>query len=150
MVTTALVGLLGTILGGGITLSGQWFMASRQEKNQFRLAALDKRLQVHQEAYTRWHEMLRVIDEQDQLGQATVRSQEWWFQNCLYLDPAVRKEFFWCTQDVFGYAKDETMRKEVWTRITGLGDVIAAAVDLPSIGDPETVAQKMGAKSLRA
>jgi len=56
----AIVGFVGAILGVGLTLIYQWFTFRLQRKDQFRLAALDKRLEKHQEAFTLWHELLSV------------------------------------------------------------------------------------------
>ena len=61
-------------------------------KNQLRLAALDKRLQVHQEAFTLWRELFGAIHSPD-IGKAVIICQEWWGKNCIYLEPEVRRAF---------------------------------------------------------
>ena len=35
------------LIGSGLTLSVQWVQGKEQERNKFRLAALDKRLEKH-------------------------------------------------------------------------------------------------------
>ncbi len=64
-------------------------------KNQLRLAALDKRLQAHQEAFTLWRELFSAIHSPD-IGKAVINCQEWWGKNCIYLEPEVREALNKC------------------------------------------------------
>jgi hypothetical protein len=58
-------------------------------RNQLRMAALDKRLQVHQEAFTKWHRLISAIGE-DQMEAAAKECRDWWTLNCIYLEPKIR------------------------------------------------------------
>ena len=53
----AIIGFAGTILGVIITIIVQSIIAKKDRASQFRLAALEKRLEIHQEAYSLWREM---------------------------------------------------------------------------------------------
>jgi hypothetical protein len=57
-------------------------------RNQLRMAALDKRLQVHQEAFTNWRRV--YMSEPDQFEAEIKRCRDWWNLNCIYLEPKVR------------------------------------------------------------
>lgn len=56
----ALIGIFGTIIGSIITVISNKKIAKYQNLNEFRLAALEKGLQVHQEAYTLWSQLFLV------------------------------------------------------------------------------------------
>ncbi len=143
--TIGLVGtILGTLLGVGLTLVYQWFTFKLQRKDLFRLAALDKRLEKHQEAFMLWHEMFLLVHNKEERTNKVLECQDWWFKNCLYLDPKARTAFRNAMLYLFDYdGKDEQMRREGWPEIAGAGDVIAAAVDLPSIGNTMEKFEKM-------
>jgi hypothetical protein len=57
-----------------------------------RLAALDKRLEVHQEAYTLCLNMKANLAK-DGLVDMVQEGQEWWKKNCLYLSADARAAF---------------------------------------------------------
>ena len=61
-------------------------------RHQLRLAAVDKRLQVHQEAFTLWRKMLEFAYD-DEVGKVVLEAQAWWEQNCIYLEPEARQAF---------------------------------------------------------
>lgn len=62
--------------------------------HQLRLAAIDKRLQAHQEAFELWREMMTVAhQEADLTGPTVMKCQAWWNRNCLYLEPKARDAF---------------------------------------------------------
>jgi hypothetical protein len=60
-------------------------------KQQMRMAALDKRLQAHQEAFTYWRKLMAGNREGEK--PVVIQCQDWWEQNCLYLEPNVRQAF---------------------------------------------------------
>jgi hypothetical protein len=64
----ALIGLLGTIVGSVITIVSQIILAKKDRINQFRLAALEKRLKVHQEAYKLWRDMFFGLYDESYLA----------------------------------------------------------------------------------
>jgi ABC-type lipoprotein release transport system permease subunit len=109
----ALIGFIGTILGVILTLVYQWFTFKIQRKDQFRLAALDKRLEKHQEAYTLWRELISVIYDEKELLTIIFKCQDWWFKNCLYLQPEARRAFWDSFQFIFpDNPKDQFKLKE--------------------------------------
>lgn len=144
----AIVGLIGVLLGSAITVAGQWTMASRQQRDLFRLASVEKRLEVHQQAFALWQKLVSVVHRQDERGRVVTECQEWWYNNCLYLEPKVREAFRACYMGVWDYnPRDEQMRKEVWPEIMAPGRLIPAAVDLPPIGNlAEEIEKLQGGK----
>ena len=71
----------------------EFYKASLQLNSQLKTAALDVRLQKHQEAYTLWRNMLFNLREEEELYSAIDACQEFWENNCLYLTEDVRKAF---------------------------------------------------------
>ena len=79
----AVIAFLGVLLGGLISGFIQYSMSEASRKQQLRLAALDKRLQTAQEAYTLWRKLLRLPhpDEPDDGTpvEDTLRNcRDWW------------------------------------------------------------------------
>jgi hypothetical protein len=68
-------------------------------RHQLRMAALDRRLEVHQQAYMLWQKLITTIHDDQQVhdGQqiATVVTEchNWWQRNCLYLEAEAREAF---------------------------------------------------------
>jgi hypothetical protein len=60
-------------------------------RNQLRMAALDKRLQVHQEAFTNWRKLFTSNPED--MDAVAQQCRDWWNLNCLYLEPQVREAY---------------------------------------------------------
>ena len=61
-------------------------------RNQLKMAALDKRLQAHQEAFSLWSRMNKT-PYGEEFKKLYVECSHWWDNNCLYLDQNVRSEF---------------------------------------------------------
>ena len=60
-------------------------------RHQLRLAALDKRLAAHQEAFTLWRELYTAAGpDMDKMAE---KCKDWWNHNCVYLEPKVRDGF---------------------------------------------------------
>ena len=107
-------------------------------RNSLRVAAIDKRLQVHQEAFTHWRELMSKTHTDD-VGKEVLICQTWWEQNCLYLEPEVRSAFV----DAYSAAAmhnqlvrsrpEYTVVQENWKRVTRFPDLLFAAVQLPSL-----------------
>lgn len=62
---------------------------------QLRHAALDKRLEAHQQAFEHWTELRSVIYGPDKghIPEAAMECFGWWTANCLYLEPEARIAF---------------------------------------------------------
>jgi len=67
--------------------------ASLQLSNQLKLAALDKRLEKHQEAFTLWRNLLFSLRDEVKIKTAIDESEKWWDKNCLYLSDEARSAF---------------------------------------------------------
>jgi hypothetical protein len=140
----AMIGLLGVLLGTLITLACQWAMASRQQTDLFRLASVEKRLEINQQAFALWQKLVSVVYNKNESAKVVVECQEWWYNNCLYLQPKVREAFRACYMGVWDYdPKDKLMRDEVWPEIMAPGRLIPAAVNLPPIGNLDEEVKKI-------
>lgn len=111
-------------------------------RNQLRMAALDRRLEAHQEAFTLWRELLGAVHS-DKVGDVVLKCQTWWERNCLYLSPLVRESF----SDAYSSAHshhaylqsraDSKLVQENWARIMKAGNDIVTAVQLPGLTSAE-------------
>lgn len=138
----ASIGLLGTIFGVGITQFTQWSMFKQEETGKFRLAAVDKRLEVHQKAFTLWRELMWSVNDEKRLSEAIPQCQHFWKENCLYLDPKSRNSCLMAVNYavLFNMDRDQQEAKER----TELMEVIRRSLEdletgvgLPAIGDYE-------------
>ncbi|WP_445286549.1 hypothetical protein [Variovorax atrisoli] len=119
-------------------------------RNQLRMAAVDRRLQVHQEAFTMLRELVRVAHGPE-IGKQVIACQEWWEKNCLYLEPQAREAF---SNAYFAAGVHQTLlqaskfqmnlspdqaKKNVenitanWSRVMGALDVVLESVALPPL-----------------
>ena len=111
-------------------------------RNQLRMAALDRRLAAHQEAFTLWRELLGAVHS-DKVGGVVLKCQAWWEKNCLYLSSPVRESFsdaYTSAHSHHGYLQSRTDAKlveENWARIMKAGNDIVAAVQLPGLTTAE-------------
>jgi len=147
-------GLLAAIIVAIITTVVQWKIAKKEReirggerKDKFRLAALDKRLNVHQEAYYRWSKMIRMRFKADSTDYL-LDCQDWYHKNCLYLDSNSRVEFLRCINNVMDFKsswkmwqeaeQQETKEKDGYSRVVktmfnqilNTGDYLAKGIDL--------------------
>ena len=67
--------------------------------NNLRMAAIDKRLAVHQEGYTLLRRALRNRQKEN-FWDTIFEAQEWWENNCLYLEPKAREAFWVATNQL--------------------------------------------------
>jgi len=113
--------------------------------SSLRMAAIDKRLQVHQEAYTLWKKLLSAIHDEI-IGEVVVECQGWWDKNCLYLSPESREAFYTAFQCAFNHKsylnvppemKDKDLINSNFDKITKAGEIIVSSVELPSLGEAE-------------
>ena len=113
--------------------------AAREQQYRLQLAALDKRLAVHQEAYARWRRLFFSV-YRPEVGNVVAENQTWLDQNCLYLAREAADAFVaaqgaaWIHSNLL---QGETPAADVqanWDKIESCGDKIRAAVGLPSIG----------------
>ncbi|OAH96508.1 hypothetical protein A1353_24045 [Methylomonas methanica] len=109
-----------------------------KSKTQFRMACIDRRLQVHQEAFTLWRKLFKNIHTSE-IGATVIECQKWWDENCLYLEPEVRKAFadaFSCAHSHASYLTppaDLQLAKDNWKVITAFPNILFEAVQLPKL-----------------
>lgn len=112
-------------------------------QHQLRLAAVDRRLEAHQQAFALWRRLMSKVHSED-VHKVVVECQSWWEENCLYLNAEVRDSFnraytaanshYMLTQSPI----DAKAMHENWTVIQKAAEDILEAVQLPSLGSRET------------
>ncbi|WP_179190263.1 hypothetical protein [Hydrogenophaga sp. IBVHS1] len=122
-------------------------LEERRTTNQLRMAALDRRLQAHQEAFSLWRQLyLRMNtttdDELHAFSELITTCEQWWNDNCLYLEPEARQAF----SDTYYFAsmyrtylkmgKAELAQTNA-EKVLNAGDVILKAVQLPGLSERE-------------
>ncbi|CAG37899.1 hypothetical protein [Desulfotalea psychrophila] len=112
-------------------------------RQQLRMAALEKRLKAHQEAYALWRNLILHVWNKEKIDAVVMECQEWWGNNCLYLEPEARNAF--CTaymsagnHRAISESKDATLTKQNWKEITNAGVTLVECVKLPTISGLET------------
>ena len=114
-------------------------------RHQLRLAAVDRRLQAHQEAFTLWRKLMSATHT-DEIGTVVIECQTWWEQNCIYLEPAVREAFVSAYRAAHGHSELLRGRAEVkvikdsWSLVTGFPNILFQAVQLPTLSELEAKA----------
>ena len=108
------------------------------------LAALEKRMQAHQEAYELWWRLRRAAHKDLEKATAVVvEAQEWWVKHCIFLDAASREAFWVATNCAFQHkdlvaSKDFKLIQQNWDRIEIVGQLLVKGVDLPPV-EPDFV-----------
>ncbi|MDE2887650.1 MAG: hypothetical protein OXR72_05495 [Gemmatimonadota bacterium] len=135
------VAFFAAIVGGLIAGSFSYWTTRLNLKNQWALVAMEKRLQAHQEAFSLWYAICSSLSDQT-VFELALRAEEWWKDNCLYLDAKSRHAF-----KLFPHAvrmrhellsqtpRDTQMLLRVWEEIQEPGSLLAEGVGLPNIKD---------------
>lgn len=101
-----------------------------EQKNKFKLAALDKRLEIYQTAYSRWVELRWHLFEQD-TGQVAQEFQKWFIDHYLFLDEKTQEFLNKAIFHAPHYRSyDDTMKQTAWDAIESAGNSILNAVNL--------------------
>jgi len=112
-------------------------------EHAMRMAALEKRLEAHQQAYALWRKLVANVHQRDKIGAIILECQDWWQNHCLYLDPEARQAFYMAYSSAHlhpnllgGERSEEAARmvRENWQHIIGAGDVIVRGAALPPLG----------------
>jgi hypothetical protein len=136
--------LLGTLIGALIATGSQSWISYLDRQNQLRLAAIDRRLATHQEAYTLWRRLIANVHNQETIGAVVLECQDWWDKNCLFLDPKAREAFrraYLAASDHAQFVKDRSnaeLVKANWADIKRAGFAIVSGAALPTLGELET------------
>jgi SAM-dependent MidA family methyltransferase len=115
-----------------------------QGRQQLRMAAVETRLQAHQEAFTMWR---RLVDNDQANGAPMViQCQKWWDEHCVYLEPQVRQAFVVAyssehlrAQLVSARAPSEEII-EVFDKVMEFPNILFKAVALPPLSQAEAEA----------
>lgn len=117
-----------------------------KRKHQLSIAALDRRLEAHQQAYALWWELSSNVFGKE-IGSVVMKCQEWWKKNCLYLDAESRWAFRHAYNAAFlhrelvdgsrGRQGGSEKIKANFRVISDAGGTIVKGVELPSLGEDE-------------
>ena len=137
--------ILPAFIGAAVTAGGfllKWYISRQQRITGFRMAALEKRLESHQEAYSLWHELDLNLNDRDKGPKTAIKCQQWWMDHCLYLDPRSRDHFIRCAREAFLHSElkgseDPADTNARCDRIYHVFKLLAEGVNLPSIGEHE-------------
>lgn len=114
-----------------------------RNRQQLRLAALDKRLQAHQDAYYLWRKMISKVHSNSN-ADVVLECQDWYNKNCLFLSAEARAAFHSAYSalaihpELLATREGSTSIKENFNAITDAGDVIVTAAELPPLGELES------------
>ncbi|MBK4736145.1 hypothetical protein [Noviherbaspirillum pedocola] len=122
-------------------------LEEHKTSNQMRLAALDKRLEAHQKAFALWRKILPAANT-DEIGKVVMECQEWWENNCLYLEPEARDAFSRAYhaagihRQLFQGRAAPADIIDNWKAISEAADILMRAVALPPLSSE--IKQEMG------
>lgn len=144
-VISALCGLAGIWWGTRLTTKSQERLAELDRRHRLTVAALEKRLEVHQQAYSLWRKIIHKLFKKEELHDVLIECQEFWDSNCLYLGEKAREEFGWCMHFAPVYEHEDVDTKlEKWDRFMGAATALADAVCLPPINEPDLPKEPKG------
>lgn len=128
-----------------IKLQHQLIIEQGNQRHQLKIAALDRRLEAHQQAYSLWREILHKTHKEREIGEHILKCQTWWENNCLYLQADAREAFFkayTAANSHYGFVNDRNnpeLVRENWAIITDAGTVIVRGVELPPIKEEDVI-----------
>ena len=112
--------------------------ASSSQEHQMRLAVLEERFRAHQQAYTLCRELFHAVHT-ERIADAVIKSQNWWEQNCLYLDADAR-EAVWrgiraagLHGELLRCRADSQLIRDNWKKMEDAQAAIERSVALPPI-----------------
>ncbi|MGB8295949.1 MAG: hypothetical protein WCG85_11025 [Polyangia bacterium] len=121
--------------------SNELILERTQQRHQLSLAALEQRLQVHQEAFARCYELREISGNQVTEAEAVKKlsdSCQWWRRNCLYLSPEASKAFISACNAAGGLLGTRRVPNgdregRLWDTLAQASGEIAKSVKLPGI-----------------
>ncbi len=105
---------------------------------QLRVAALDRRLEIHQQAFARWRGLVAAMHTTT-LGTVARECDDWWGNHCLYLSSEARDAFIKAVNaathhDILLKPPRPIDKIEAnWKKIIAAGDAIMKGADLPPL-----------------
>ena len=146
------IGMIGITVGALISGFFSYFINETNYKKQLRLAALDKRLEAHQQAFTLWSEIVSNIYEINKINDVIQKSEIWWLKNCLYLGPKSRSAFHACLLFAGNHSNlcnasipkhdNKIERHESWKIIMLPGKTLVEEMELPNLNEDEFLKRK--------
>jgi hypothetical protein len=146
----AIMGIGGAAIGALIPGVVDLVTTSRNEFTQLRMAALDRRLEAHQKAYSLWCRLRDVsaskTTSSEQVDEIVGKCRDTWEDNRIYLSPKASKAFrdaFLSAPILHGLYRrqeplspsDEKARNEKWNTLMKAENIILDSVGLPNIGE---------------
>lgn len=128
----------------------RFILEQSSRRHQLRMAALERRLDVHQQAYTLWVKLVGSVYRESQLGDVIMECQDWWQRHCLYLDGSARQAFRDAYMgashhhDLVKAREDADTLRESWATIMRAGESLVAGVELPPIAGVDSEIQDKG------
>jgi len=122
----------------GVRIQYTFLAEELKARHQFRLAALEKRLEVHQQAFTLWRKLLAFLYK-DEIVDVVMECQTWWNANCIYLEAPVRSSFIqaYCAvgnhKSLLNGSADSQDIKDSYKIITDFSKVLFESVQLPAL-----------------
>jgi len=124
---------------GAIELGNRLLLEEMQQRHKLSMAAIDKRLATHQEAFARCLKLPELAhDKRDGSTDRRNEMLQWWRDNCLYLEKKAGESFLAAivATQVHGSlleARSPALEAN-WSKIKDAADVVAAAAQLPGFG----------------
>jgi hypothetical protein len=139
-ILTAILGFIGALIGAGVPAVINLIVSGKERIDRFKLVALEKRLAVHQKGFSLWNELIWLLHKPRERPEIIIECQNWWNENCLYLDKKSRKAF---KQNLliaaeFEAYKDSGEAEKAFKAIMDTLKYLSEGVNLPSIGELET------------
>ena len=113
-------------------------LAAGSHQYQLRLAVLEERFRAHQHAYALCRELFHAVHT-ERITDAVIKAQDWWEQNCLYLDADAR-EAFWrgiraagLHGELLRNRADSQLIRDNWKEMEDAQAAIERSVALPPI-----------------
>jgi hypothetical protein len=106
-------------------------------RHQLRLAAIDKRLQVHQEAFTNWRKLF--TSNADDMEMVAQECRDWWNLNCLYLEPQVRQAYLDAVNQEHMRRKEKSVNALIANldKMFAFPNLLFEAIQLPPLSENE-------------
>jgi hypothetical protein len=139
----AIASLGGVVVGALITVVAQHWNGKLERTHQLRMAAAERRLDAHQQAFALWRKLISNVHNEDEIHKVVAECQDWWNRNCLYLSPDARGKFnlaYVCAASHKEYLKDRsnlTLCEKNWSDIVSAGVALVKGVELPTLGESE-------------
>lgn len=137
-------GLIGVLIGSAITVIVSYRnlksfenISIQNRTDKYNLAAIEKRLEVHQTAYILWFKLINVLPDDVRKASVVKEANEFWLENCIYLDEGSRSMFKECISLVYTYdiiynnwrrTNDDKILKETYEKIKMVGDTILKGI----------------------